>query len=438
MRRREAESLCPGGVSLLVDHGAAASAFEPVLAAVEGIIPRVEVTAPGLAFVPISGAVRYYGGEPELACRVAEAAAVVMGPEVRIGIADGPFAARRAAALATDQPFIVEDTMAFVASLDVTSVGVEELVSTFRWLGINTLGELARLPRGAVVSRFGPEGLTAHRLASGEDRDTRPRIPLEDRAVEERFNPPLRELDRAGFAARSLANNLLMGLVEAGAAPYRVEVEAEAADGTLRSRVWRSADPFTGEALAERVRWQLRAWIDGGGVPGGLVRLRLVPADVSGNGRQLSLVEDAVAVAEMERALTRTQALVGPDSVVQAVPQGGRDPAERVRWYRWGEPVPAPQRDPKALWRGRLPSPSPTLTSPEPVLVEVEWNTGMPVRMRRASRWEPVLSWAGPWRRLGRWWQGEGPADRYQIVTSSGALLCEVRQGRTYLLGVYD
>ncbi len=100
--------------------------------------------------------------------------------------------------------------------------------------------------------------------------------------------------------------------------------------------------------------------------------------------------------------------------------------------------MPAPQRAPKALWRGRLPSPSPTLTPPEPVLVEVEWDTGMPVRMRRASRWEPVLSWAGPWRRLGRWWQGEGPADRYQIVTSSGALLCEVREGRTYLLGVYD
>jgi hypothetical protein len=28
--------------------------------------------------------------------------------------------------------------------------------------------------------------------------------------------------------------------------------------------------------------------------------------------------------------------------------------------------------------------------------------------------------------------------DRYQIVTSAGAFLCEVRDGDTYLVGVYD
>ncbi|MCH8128966.1 MAG: hypothetical protein IIC70_03585, partial [Acidobacteria bacterium] len=52
--------------------------------------------------------------------------------------------------------------------------------------------------------------------------------------------------------------------------------------------------------------------------------------------------------------------------------------------------------------------------------------------------WVPVLSWAGPWRRLGRWWQGEESADRWQIVTSAGAFLCEVRDGETWLIGIYD
>ena len=63
---------------------------------------------------------------------------------------------------------------------------------------------------------------------------------------------------------------------------------------------------------------------------------------------------------------------------------------------------------------------------------------GIPEQVRLRSRWVPVLSWAGPWRSLGRWWDGEGSADRYQIVTSTGAYLCEVREGTTYLLGVYD
>jgi hypothetical protein len=62
----------------------------------------------------------------------------------------------------------------------------------------------------------------------------------------------------------------------------------------------------------------------------------------------------------------------------------------------------------------------------------------MPEHVRLKSRWVPVLSWAGPWRSVGKWWDGESSADRYQIVTSTGAYLCEIRGGKTYLIGVYD
>ncbi len=219
---------------------------------------------------------------------------------------------------------------------------------------------------------------------------------------------------------------------------HRVEIEAESAAGEVRSRTWRSADPFSEAEVAERVRWQVRAWVESGGVPGGMVRLRLCPADRSDRGRPLQLGDDAASEAEARRALARAQALVGPDAVLQARPQGGRDPGERVRWHRWGEDPPAPDRDPRAPWPGRLPEPSPALVPPRPRLVEVEWDGGFPTRVRLGSRWEPVLAWAGPWRRTGRWWEGEGAADRYQIVTSAGAFLCEAREGVCYLTGVYD
>jgi hypothetical protein len=75
---------------------------------------------------------------------------------------------------------------------------------------------------------------------------------------------------------------------------------------------------------------------------------------------------------------------------------------------------------------------------PTPDLIEVEWEGGLPTRMRLGSRWEPVLTWSGPWRLSGRWWAGESDADRYQLVTSVGAFLCVVVNGRTYLAGVYD
>jgi protein ImuB len=438
MRRRQAETLCPAVVTLAADPGAEAAAFEAVVAVVEALVPRVEVAAPGLLFVPTAGAVGYYGGEGPLVGRVAAAVEAAAGPGARLGLAEGPFAARMAAASADDRPLIVTDTRGFLAGLDISALGLEEMSATLRWLGITTLGALGALPREAMVSRFGTPGLEAHRLASGEDRWVQPRSLPEDLAVEERFNPPLQDLEQAAFAARSLAHRLLAGLGPWGGAPHRVVIEAFSAAGVARSRTWRSADPFGEAEVAERVRWQLRAWVESGGVPGGLALLRLLPADRSDRGRQLHLGDAAASDLEASRALARAQALVGPEAVLQARPQGGRRPGERVQWHRWGEPAPAPERDPRAPWPGRLPDPSPALVPPEPRPFEVEWDEGSPLRVRLGSRWEPVLAWAGPWRHTGRWWTGEGAADRYQVVTSAGAFLFEVQAGASYLAGVYD
>ncbi len=70
--------------------------------------------------------------------------------------------------------------------------------------------------------------------------------------------------------------------------------------------------------------------------------------------------------------------------------------------------------------------------------MEIEWDGGMPVRVRLRSRWEVVINWAGPWMRSGRWWEGETSVEQYQIVTSATALLCEVRAGIAYVVGIYD
>lgn len=446
MRRREAEAVCPTVATIEHDPGAEMARFERVAVAVETLIPRIEVVIPGLILAPVTGAVRYFGGEEPLIDRVAKEIDAVAGQGFRLGVAAGPFAARRAAEIATeaDPLYVVSDDDAFRAMLDVEALGSDDMAAVFRWLGISTLGELAALPREAVVSRFGPDGLRAHRLATGEDRATQDRVIAADLSIEEKFDPPLENLEQAAFIARSLAHQLLEAPVMQGATPHRIEVEAEAADGAVRRRTWRSADPFNEPMLAERVRWQLQAWLDtaqlrsGPGIRGGLVRLRIAPADLSDDGRQLALDEDALSAAEAQRAFAQTQAIVGIDEVLQAIPQGGRDPGERALWYRWGENPPAPERDPQAPWPGQIPAPLPALVPPDPYPLEVEWDAGIPTRVRLGTRWVEVISWAGPWRKVGRWWDGEYPADRYQLVTSAGAFLCAVVQGKTYMAGVYD
>ncbi|MGA7096105.1 MAG: DNA polymerase Y family protein [Acidimicrobiia bacterium] len=447
MARREAEALAPFATVMIRDSGEEARRFEPVLERIEDLIPRVEVVSPGLVLIPIGGAVGFYGGETALARRVAdvleEATGQMRGGGAMIGIADGPFAARWAAATArVGEPNVVSDTIRFLSGLDLValreSIDADELIDTFRWLGISTLGELSRLPREALATRFGSPGLLAHRLASGDDRAVDPRqVPL-DLAVDAVFEEPLVDLDSVAFASRALSERLLKSLRKEGIAPHRVVIVAISGSGEKRERVWRSADPFTERQLSDRVWWQLRAWVESGGVPGGIARLRIEPADLSDHGRQLGLLQDETPMIEAGRALARAQALVGPDGVLQGRAQGGRMPQERVAWSRWGEPPVTADRDPSAPWPGSTPSPSPALVPSSPEPLEVEWDDGVPTRIRLGTRWEPVLTWSGPWRLSGRWWAGEMDVDRYQLVTSVGALLCTVSEGRAYLAGIYD
>lgn len=440
MPRRQAEGLYPEAVVLIRDRDEETRRFEPLVQLVEEIVPRVEVSDPGLLFVPLSGALRYYRAEDEIVRLIGEKLA---GEEAKMGVADGPFAASLAAK-AANPALIVSDTGRFLQELDVTSLatgrgeGVESLVATFRWLGITTLGDMAALPREAIASRFGASGIEMHRLARGEDRSVTPRSIPTKMAVEMVFEDPLENLDRVAFAAREAASRLMSRMHSDGIAPHRVGVEIEGSDGTVRARVWRSGDPFTEEALADRVWWQMRAWIEQSQIQGGVRRLRIDPADVSGEGRQLGFCEDVSAWVEAERAVGRVQALLGPDSVLQADTQGGRMPGDRVAWRRWGESVAPSGKDESYPWPGSIPQPSPALVPEKPPILEVEWDGGMPVRVRLGTHWEPVSNWAGPWRFSGKWWEGGRPQDRYQIVTSAGAFLCTVEDGVTRLAGIYD
>lgn len=443
MRRREGEALCPAGVILERDSAREAATFEPVLKVLEDVVPRIEVLQSGHVLIEISGALRYYGGEQALLDQIEKR---LDDPVARYGVADGPFAAQLAARRSGEgEVTVVEDDLAFLSGEDIAALDNQDMAATFRWLGISTLGELAQLPRPAVVSRFGEFGLQAHRLASGEDRHTSPRRIEEDLTAVAEFEEPLFLAEQVGFAARALARDLLGRLRGVGSGVHLVEVEARTADGTRRHRIWRSADPFTEDMLSERVRWQLSAWrqrratsegMKPAGIETGIVELRLSPAHISGDGRQANLLEDTVAKVEVERALARVQSLVGPDRVLEARPTGGRTPGEQVAWHRWGED-PTPTASPSP-WPGALLGPQPALLPPDRPRITIEWDGGIPTRVRLRSRWVSVVNWAGPWRRTGRWWKDEATVEVYQVVTEAGAILCEIEGNAAYLIGIYD
>ncbi|MFC5992747.1 DNA polymerase Y family protein [Pseudonocardia hispaniensis] len=363
LRRREAQARCPELVVLAPDAERDARLFEPVVAAVQEVAPGVEVIRPGLVALSARGPVGYFGGEQQAAERLVDQVAARTGVECQIGIADGLFAA----VLAARQGVSVEPggTPAFLAPLGVEELDREPevdrsgLVSLLRRLGLRSLGAFGSLSASDVASRFGADAVLAHRLARGLDpRPPVRRCPPGELAVEVELDPPVDRVDAAAFAARGLAERLHRVLAGHGLSCTRLGVAAWTEAGDELLRIWRCAEPLTPAGTADRVRWQLDAWLARGG-SGALTRVRLVPEEtVAAGALQLGLWGEVGETDERAgRALVRVQTLLGPDAVVTAALIGGRDPGERVRLVPWGDDRGAP---------GPVPSSGPVIAVSEP------------------------------------------------------------------------
>nr|WP_189077741.1 DNA polymerase Y family protein [Mangrovihabitans endophyticus] len=344
LRRREAQRLCPRLIVVEHDPGRDAAAFEPVVAAVEDLAVGVEIVRPGACAVVARGPARYFGGEEAAAERIVEQVAQNCAVESQVGIADGVFAAGLAARAGRIVP--PGETPGFLAAIPVEALDRPDLTDLLRRLGVQTLGDFAALPDADVLTRFGPDGALAHRLAAGrDDRPLAVRKPPVDLDVSDTYDEPLDRVDVAAFAGRVLAERLHDGLAAHGLACTRLGIEAVTANGQELHRVWRHDGLLTPSAIADRVRWQLDGWLTGGrrGAPArptaGLVRLRLVPDGVIVRlGLQPGLWGDAGAERDRaHRALSRVQGLLGPEAVVSPVLDGGRSADDQVRYVPWGD-----------------------------------------------------------------------------------------------------
>src|SRR4051812_16534346 len=209
MRRREAEAVCPEAACVDADEANEARAFEAVARAVEAFTPRVVLERPGICEFPTRGPARYFGGDDELARRVRDAVAVVLGPDgddVRVGIADGAFTARLAAR--RDWVIAPGESAAFLAPWPVATLsqqfgGDEDLADLLVRLGLRTLGDVAALPPDAVLARFGIDGRRFHDLAHGVDPGPPVLVPPPLDLVEQtELDPPAERVDMAAFAAK--------------------------------------------------------------------------------------------------------------------------------------------------------------------------------------------------------------------------------------------
>jgi protein ImuB len=467
MRRREAQGRCPELVVLEHDPARDARVFEPVAAALDELTPRIEVAQPGQCAFPTHGPSRYFGGDDALAARAIALATAALADRgvVHVGIADGPFAA----ALAANSGVTVvprDHSPTFLAPWPLDTLGRPELVDVLRRLGLRTLGDFAALPPHDVLARFGNDGATAHRLASGlDERPPSTRPPAPELAVQAELDPPAERVDTAAFTGRMLADELHANLAARGHVCTRLLIVAETEHGETFERRWR-LDQFTPGVVADRVRWQLDGWLNGTAAhrpTAGISLLRLVPDELAtAAGRQLGFWGGGGGADErVVRALARVEGLLGPDAV--AVPEwcGGRGPGEKVRLVPAGvvdlsgdRPSSRPEWRSEP-WPGSLPAPSPATVPAVDVAADVVDAGGRPVRVSgrgdvssvpaqlRIGTRPPqrIVAWSGPWPIDERWWDAASHRRlaRFQVVTDDGvARLVTIERGQWKLSAIYD
>ncbi|MEY2423814.1 MAG: protein ImuB [Acidimicrobiaceae bacterium] len=470
MRRREAQGRCPELAVLEHDPARDARSFEPVVATLDVLTPRIEVSEPGRCAFPTRGPARYFGGDDQLAARAHALASAALGDRgvVHVGVADGPFAA----SLAADRHATVivpsGRSPVFLGPWPLSTLDRPELVDVLNRLGLRTLSDFAALPARDVLARFGSDGATAHRLAAGlDERPPATRPPPPELAVQAELDPPAERVDTAAFVGRALAEELHARLSARGHVCTRLLIVAETEHNECFERLWRLDIAGTSAGMiADRVRWQLDGWLNGTAAhrpSAGISLLRLVPDELAtASGRQLGFWGGGGGADErVVRALARVEGLLGPDSVTVPEWCGGRGPGEQVRLVPAGvvdltgeRPSAQPQWRTEP-WPGSLPAPSPATIPRVDVAAEVVDATGaivrvtgrgevssVPARLRVGNRpSRSIVAWSGPWPVDERWWDDAGHRRhaRFQVVTDDGvARLITLEGGRWHLAAVYD
>jgi protein ImuB len=323
----------------------------------------------------------------------------------------------------------------------------------FRALGLSTLGELAGLPSGALVARFGAMGLMAARLCRGEDDSRFVADPLPEVFEESvQIDWPAEALEPVLFALKTAVDRICARLEGRQKAAVRLTVTVGLERGEPLAVPLVLARPSAqSKLLVELIRHRLTDLTVREPITHLAVRVDEAGADT---GRQLALGDAPVGEAELEVVLSRLQSALGEDALFSAEPVARHRPEEGWAPRRF---APVSSSSPKPTrWPGRtarteaLPGLhlSTVFTRPPrlfktPAHLEVEFSAeGRLIAMNVAGRRRAVRALWGPERLSGGWWTRDVfSRDYYRVELEGVGQLWVFRDGRDgafYAQGVFD
>jgi protein ImuB len=336
----EAKGRCPPLVLLDARPARYEEHNEAMLAALERVAPGVEPDGLGVAYVDLSGLIRSYRGPQALYTALLACAPDQLRP--RLGVAPTKFVALLAASAVrqgeTTPVNVVgsADVAAFMAPIAVEALPVSpEAIRRLRLVGITTIGQLARLPRHALVAQFGPEGIRLAGLLDGTDEPVRPRSHPERLGERLQLTDPLASRPAVLAAADRVLERVLRHPRRRDRVARQVLVRTE----TEQGKRWESAITLR-EPRGDRdgIWVALAPVLERAPLPGPVSQLSIELRELGPpRGRQGQLL----ASAHTDRAQRRQQV---EESLRQLRSRYGRTPVGRMT------PVEPQSRVPERRW----------------------------------------------------------------------------------------
>ena len=175
MGGRQARGLCPRAIVVSPRMSAYSDASKAVFEVFKHTTPLVEGLSIDEAFLDVGGLLRVSGTPVEIAVRLRRDVLEQVGLPITVGVARTKFLAKVASGVAKPDGLLVvppDAELAFLHPLPVERLwGVGKVTARkLHERGISTVGEVADLPAGALVSMLGPaSGRHLHALAHNYD-----------------------------------------------------------------------------------------------------------------------------------------------------------------------------------------------------------------------------------------------------------------------------
>lgn len=435
MSASEAVSRVPDLVCHDRDLEAERSAAGALLDAAWATSPRLEVAGPDCVHLDLTGLRALLGDEPRIGERLVDTVAALDLP-AHVGIAGTRTAAALVAQAAPgltwvppgqERAFLGPAPLALLQPLPDLAQSLE------RW-GIRTLGELAALPKAALLARLGSDGVHLQARARGEDAQPFvPYVPGEPWIEALTLDWEVASLEALAFVLHRLLERLARRLAvrDLGATALRLTVGL--AEGDSHTRRLELVAPIR---APRTLLGFLLTDLDGLTLPAPIVALTVEAETAPLAALQTDLfAPPQPSPRELAETLGRLAALVGPDQVgAPVIGDTHRPTAFGV--VPFGERP--ERRTPLAVGQSVLTC---RRLSP-PLTVVVAIREERPSHVEADGLRGAVVACAGPWRTAGEWWADTAWArEEWDVALTDGAiyrLVCDLASGTWVIDAVYD